>query len=439
MVCGANTWTAGLTPDGNTGSFAEQISVSSFTSGDRRLVTSQDLGACAPPVTVGDTYTASAYLKGQGTVKWVAYYRESQGGWIYWAQSATINMGSSFAQTSWTTPAIPSGATALSFGISLRSIATFTADDFHLSDNGPADQTSPAVSVTAPKAGATVNGPVVYISANATDNVGVSSVKFALDGAVLGSKTAPTVPGGSAYQWKWDASSAGAGQHTLTSIATDAAGNQTTSAPVTVTVAQVDTQAPTAQITAPTTAATVSGMAVYIVAQATDNVSVRLRPLPSGRRVLGSKTAPTGPGGSTYQWKWDASSAAAGQHTLTSIATDAAGNQTTSAPVTVAVAQVDTQAPTAQITAPTTGATVSGMAVYIVAQATDNVSVSSVRFLLDGVSLGSKTAPTVPGGSTYQWKWDASSAGAGQHTLTSIATDAAGNQTTSAPVVVTVA
>jgi len=37
--------------------------------------------------------------------------------------------------------------------------------------------------------------------------------------------------------WKWDTTAAGPGQHTLTAVATDEAGNQTTSSPVQVIVA----------------------------------------------------------------------------------------------------------------------------------------------------------------------------------------------------------
>ena len=191
-------------------------------------------------------------------------------------------------------------------------------------------------------------------------------------------------------------------------------------------------------MTAPAAGATVSGAATYIVAQATDNVAVSSVRFFLDGVSMGSKAAPTVPGGSSYQWKWDTTLAAAGQHTLSSIAADAAGNQTASAPVTVNVALADTQAPTALVSAPPAGATVGGTAVYITASATDNVSVASVRFFLDGVSMGSKTAPINPGGSTYQWKWNTTSVSKGAHVLNVVTTDAAGNQTTSAPLTVTV-
>ena len=94
----------------------------------------------------------------------------------------------------------------------------------------PADTTFPTVSLTAPPAGP-VSG-TVNVAATASDNVGVSGVQFRLDGAAIGTEdtSAP-------YSVSWDTTTATAGTHTLTAVARDAAGNLTTSAPVSVTVA----------------------------------------------------------------------------------------------------------------------------------------------------------------------------------------------------------
>jgi hypothetical protein len=70
------------------------------------------------------------------------------------------------------------------------------------------------------------------VSASASDNVGVAGVQFQLDGVNAG-PVLTTAP----YSIPWDTATASDGAHTLTAIAADAAGNQTTSAPVTVTVA----------------------------------------------------------------------------------------------------------------------------------------------------------------------------------------------------------
>src|SRR5205823_3484129 len=93
-----------------------------------------------------------------------------------------------------------------------------------------ADTTPPTVAVTAPLAGSTVSGTVT-VSASASDNVGVSGVQFFVDGTAVGplDTAAP-------YSYSWNTTTLSNGTHVLSAKATDAAGNATTSAAVTVTV-----------------------------------------------------------------------------------------------------------------------------------------------------------------------------------------------------------
>jgi glutamine amidotransferase PdxT len=111
------------------------------------------------------------------------------------------------------------------------------------------DTTAPAVSVTAPAAG-TVSGTVT-VSATASDNVGVAGVQFKVDGNNIGSEDTS-----SPYSISWNTASVSNGSYTLTATARDAAGNQTTSTAVTVTVqnASSDAVAPTVSITSPAVA-----------------------------------------------------------------------------------------------------------------------------------------------------------------------------------------
>jgi hypothetical protein len=92
------------------------------------------------------------------------------------------------------------------------------------------DTTPPTVSIISPSAGATVSGTIT-ITAAAGDNVGVVGVQLKVDGANLGAEytTAP-------YSTSWDTTGVADGPHTLTAVARDAAGNQTTSTSVVVTV-----------------------------------------------------------------------------------------------------------------------------------------------------------------------------------------------------------
>jgi hypothetical protein len=93
------------------------------------------------------------------------------------------------------------------------------------------DAVPPTVSISAPASGATVLGTVA-VSAAASDNVGVAGVQFLLDGSPLGAEDY-TNP----YSISWDTTAVGNGAHILSARARDEAGNRTTSAGVTVTVA----------------------------------------------------------------------------------------------------------------------------------------------------------------------------------------------------------
>jgi hypothetical protein len=104
------------------------------------------------------------------------------------------------------------------------------AYEYGASGGGVQDTTPPTVSLTTPSSGATVSGNVT-ISANASDNIEVSSVQFKVDGSDVG--IADTT---SPYSTVWDASIINNGAHTLTAVARDPAGNITTSGPVSVTV-----------------------------------------------------------------------------------------------------------------------------------------------------------------------------------------------------------
>jgi hypothetical protein len=184
-----------------------------------------------------------------------------------------------------------------------------------------------------------------------------------------------------------------------------------------------DTTAPTVSMTAPANGATVSGM-VTVSATASDNMGVVGVQFLLDGVALGTEVT-TGP----YSISWDSTTASSGSHTLSARARDAAGNLTTSATVSVTI---DNTAPTISMTAPANGATVSGM-VTVSATASDNMGVVGVQFLLDGVPLGAedRTAP-------YSISWNTKPVSLGSHTLAARARDAAGNQTTSAGIAVTV-
>jgi thermitase len=92
----------------------------------------------------------------------------------------------------------------------------------------------------------------------------------------------------------------------------------------------------------------------------------------------------------------------------------------------------DTTAPTVAMTAPISGATVSGTTVVSVS-ASDNVGVVKVDLYVDGVYFVSDTA------TPYSFAWNTTALADGSHTLQAVASDAANNSASTASIAVTVA
>ncbi|HEY7379493.1 MAG TPA: Ig-like domain-containing protein [Steroidobacteraceae bacterium] len=202
-----------------------------------------------------------------------------------------------------------------------------TGTDLTFTTTNSADTVAPSVAITAPAANATVDGQV-SVTASASDDVGVAGVQFRLDGSALGTEDA-SAP----YSVSWDTTGVANGGHTLTAVARDAAGNQTLSAAVNVTVSNgaADTTPPTVSLTAPANNATLSGT-VTVAASAADDVGVI-----GVQFQLDGAALKTEDLTSPYSISWDTTSATQGAHVLSAVARDAAGNQTTSASVSLTV------------------------------------------------------------------------------------------------------
>jgi hypothetical protein len=232
-------------------------------------------------------------------------------------------------------PHLASGSPAIRAGLNLSSV--FTTDKSGVArpasgawDLGPyvyssgVDTTPPTVSLTGPANGATVSGSSVTVSANASDNVGVASVQFKLDGASLGSAVTA-----SPYKVTWDTTQTANGSHTLSAVASDAAGNQA-STNISVTVNN-PTPAPTVALTSPGNGANYPAPStITLAASVTANGhTVTAVQFYNGSTLLGqSTTAP-------YSFTW--SNVVAGTYTLSSKAVYDAGSIVTSGSAIVTV------------------------------------------------------------------------------------------------------
>jgi peptidoglycan/xylan/chitin deacetylase (PgdA/CDA1 family) len=136
---GTNTFAWTRSTDAHTGSFSQKLDVTSWTSGDRKLVTTQDANTCAPVATPGHTYTSSIWYKGSWAagveVKLTLYYRTSAGTWAYWTSGPALPATATWTQTpAYTSPPAPAGATGLSVGLSLAGTGTIYTDDYNITD-----------------------------------------------------------------------------------------------------------------------------------------------------------------------------------------------------------------------------------------------------------------------------------------------------------------
>jgi peptidoglycan/xylan/chitin deacetylase (PgdA/CDA1 family) len=513
---GTNTFTWTWTADAHTGTHAENLNITSYTNGDRKLLTNFS-SACSPAVVPGHSYTITAWYKSTARPVIFAFSNTTggNGGYSFLAQSPQFAVASGWTQASWSTPAIPAGVTNISVGMGLTGQAgSVTMDDFSMYDNAPAPDTTAPTSAIACFPGASedggcgnsfVNQPV-EVDLSADDDPGgsgVARIVYTTDGSN------PSATHGTTYTGPFSV----AATTTVKFIAIDRAGN--VEAPVNSQLIQIDTTPPTATIACnnnpcgsgsfPNTvsitmsAADQGGSGVSQIIYTTDGstpsltngtayigaftvntnttieyvavdragnlgtvgtqvlqvdatpptsaISCNSAPCdstPYANGVLVGLSATDNSGGSgvaQIRYTTDGSTPTATTGTLytapftvsttTTVkyrAFDVAGN---AEPVNTQLITVDTTAPSVSVTAPVDGATVSGT-VTLSANASDNLAVDHVDFLVDGNVVGTATS------SPYSFGWNSATVADGSHIVSARAVDSAGNQTISTTVTVSV-
>jgi hypothetical protein len=277
------------------------------------------------------------------------------------------------------------------------------------------DTIPPAVAIVIPDPGAVVGG-IVHVEASATDNRKIARVEFRADGAVIGSVATPPW----AVDWGTDGL---AGAASIVAQASDAVGNTTTSAPLTV---SIDNTPPTAEITFPTAGLEVSGaVTVEVVAADEDDVVARVELFVAGAY---SGDAVWDAGRARWTYRWNSGTRRNGPVTLRARAFDRAGNRVESDSVEIVVN--DTTPPSVAVVVPEPGF-VHGT-VPVLATAEDEAVITRVSFLVNGAPVAED--PYVP----YQVEWDTTTVPDGEAFLSAKAWDLGENVGESAAVRVVV-
>jgi hypothetical protein len=283
------------------------------------------------------------------------------------------------------------------------------------------DTEAPSVALIAPAAGSFLRGTVV-VTANATDNVGVSRVDFFHGTTLIGSSSAAP------FSVSWNTTST-SGNRTLTAQAFDAAGNPATSSPVTV---MVDNSPPVPITGVPQYNTISQGYVRGVVTvgwTVTDQSlsGVALTEFMQEGTVIAAMAGQ--PGVASYNFTWDTRVLANRSYSLSIRATDNAGN----VQLGYRSLTVDNVLPTANLTAPANGSVVSGN-VTLNAYASDSQALYQVIFEIDGVATFFVSG-TSPG--PYARTWDTTGK-SGTHTIVAVAYDRAGNSRRSNTATVTV-
>jgi peptidoglycan/xylan/chitin deacetylase (PgdA/CDA1 family) len=124
-----------LTP-GHGGGIARRLDVTGYASGDAKLLPVLDLGACAPSVVAGHTYTLRAWYTSTASTQFELYYRNKVGTWTYWTASPWFPASAAYQQAEWTAPPVPADAVGISFGLNLSSDGELATDAYEMFDTG---------------------------------------------------------------------------------------------------------------------------------------------------------------------------------------------------------------------------------------------------------------------------------------------------------------
>ena len=245
----------------------------------------------------------------------------------------------------------------------------------------PYDVTITAIN-GAPAADGQIVSDTITVEAEAKDDVGITFVEFQVEGGAIHYEarsvetlTTWTTDGD---PFSWDTTGEIDEEYNLKVRAYDAEGNALSSDRIKVTVSN---DVPIVTIDNPQEGDAVPQPSKTISVTATDSGEIATIAVYDGSTLVALSADPI-----ANPLIWTTSALAQGSsHTLIAEATDVTGKTGVSSPVTVTIK--DTDPPDASITSPSDGSAVSG-SVIVHAAASDNVAISRVALLVDGVVHG---------------------------------------------------
>lgn len=232
------TWNSGTVPDGPHTITSKAVDTSQNTATSTVAISVLNADA-TPPAARLDAPAPGAIVSGVAALRATATDNLALARVEFYVDAALVGTATVAPYAlAWDSTSVPPGAHVIS--CAAYDVAGNRADSAAVPVTVYLDTTPPTTSITSPSAGATLSG-IGTVTADATDDLAVSSVEFYRDGTIL-LGTTQIRP----YAITWNTATAPDGAHTLTSKAYDAAGHSATSAPLPVTIANLPPPAVTA-------------------------------------------------------------------------------------------------------------------------------------------------------------------------------------------------
>lgn len=286
----------------------------------------------------------------------------------------------------------------------------------------------PTVQLLAPPDGAQVTrSQNIAVIALAADDTGINRVEFYADNVLYSSQSTPNAP--TTYQAGFTWSSVQAGPHTLVVIAFDESNNASAPAAATVTVV-ANTTAPQVTILAPPSPQNLSlGAQLTVQGVANDEAGISQLQLLVDTQIYSRALAPAPQGQNPFSANFVYAADTPGTHILTLRAIDLSGNDATSTPLTVNVA--DNTPPNVAVNYSRLNARVNEQ-VIVYTNAADAAGIQRVELWADGMLYNVYNSPNPPAQTSLALQQAWASNIPGNHTLYVRVVDA-NNLSTSTP------